>query len=110
MITIERWSKFSFAEQIGHVGSEISRARHWNEKNEPFSRENALIRSIELIDLTITAQSGKRSLKEIVRLREVICDWLFEKKEYDVSLSSLQKYCEAFYLSVQLKKTNSSVN
>ena len=44
MIAKNRWSKFTFAEQMGHIASEISRARHWEEKKDFISRDKALER------------------------------------------------------------------
>ena len=32
MINEERWFKFSYCEQMGHIGSEITRARAWEDK------------------------------------------------------------------------------
>ncbi len=93
MITAQKWSQFSLGQQLGHVASEISRARHWGEKGDIKSRNNALERALDLIDLTIQDTRWRLRLREIVRLREVICDWLSGQKNYDVSLSVLEEYC-----------------
>ncbi len=99
MLDEKRWIQFSFPQQIGHIGSEISRARHWEEKKEEGNQEAALIRVLELIDLTITVQKTNGRLKEILRLRECICDKMIKSFQYDVPLKDLQSYCEVFYLS-----------
>jgi len=99
MIDSKRWSQFSFAQQIGHIGSEISRARHWEEKNDTANKESALIRALELIDLTVEDKKKKGRVKEIVRLREFVCDRLAQTQQYDITLRELQSYCETFYLS-----------
>ena len=101
MINNQKWSKLSFAEQLGHVGSEISRARHWHEKGDKPSRDKALERALELIDLTIDDKRWKEKLKEIVRLREIICDWLFEQKNYEIEPVALEHYCTDFLLAVK---------
>ena len=95
---IQKWSKFSLAQQLGHIGSEISRARHWEEKKDLTSRDNALERALELVDLTLEDRRWRLRLKEIVRLREVIGDWLIGQKNYDVLPSALEEYCTSFTL------------
>jgi len=99
MVDSKRWSEFPFAQQIGHIGSEISRARHWEEKSDTANRNSALIRALELIDLTIGDKKKKGGIKEIVRLREFVCDRLVQSQKYDITLKDLQTYCETFYLS-----------
>lgn len=99
MLDSKRWSQFSFAQQIGHIGSEISRARHWEEKNEKTNKDSALIRALELIDLTIEDKKKKGGIREIVRLREFVCDQLTQTQAYEITLRELQTYCETFCLS-----------
>ena len=85
---VEKWSKLSLTQQLGHVASEIARARYWQEKNEAPNRDKSLERALELIDLTIADIRWKGRLKEIARLREVVCDWLSQKNYYQVSLQA----------------------
>jgi len=99
MIDSKRWSQFSFAQQIGHIGSEISRARHWEKENETANKDSALIRALELINLTIEDKKKQGGVKEIARLRELVCDQLIQTQEYNITLKELQTYCETFYLS-----------
>ena len=96
MITSQRWARLSLSEQFGHVGSEISRARHWDEKKDVAGCEKALERALELLDLTIADRRWQKRLKEIVRLREVVSDHLAKTRYYDVPLDSLEKYCIRF--------------
>lgn len=85
-----RWHKLSLAEQIGNIGSEISRAR---------KDKTAFIRILNLIDLTLK----KYKLKEITRLREVICDIYLKTSFYNISLTQL----ESFYLPFAIKARQS---
>jgi len=85
------WSKFSLAEQLGNVGSEISRALNWRNKDEK-SFKNAGFRALELLDLTIADRRWKTRLKELARARELVCGAILGDKEYDTSLEDLNRY------------------
>lgn len=102
-MTSEKWQKLSFAEQMGNIGSEFSRARHWQESGDFTNRERALERMIELIDLTISDKRWRSRLFEILRLREVICDLLIKKGDYNISPKSLQEYF--LFFGLKLPKT-----
>ena len=95
---IQKWSRFSLAQQLGNVGSELARARYWEEKNDFKSRNNALERALELIDLTLEDKRWQMRLKEIARLRELVSDWLLGQKTYEVIPSALEDYCTTFAL------------
>ncbi len=62
------WFEMSICEQLGNVGSEVGRAVKWQNKGDLKSRDNALNRAFELLDLTMadTRWIGGR-LKEICR-------------------------------------------
>ena len=98
MISAERWSKFSLCEQMGHIGSEVARARIWDDKKD-FKTRNACIESaFDLIDLTIEDTRWRKRLKEICRLRELLADHYVDTKCYQVPLSGLEEYCTEFAL------------
>src|SRR3989338_2722087 len=88
-----RWFTLSLMEQMGNVGSEISRAKNWKGKNEQYF-ENAIFRALELLDLTLADPRWikARRLKEIIRAREVVCDAYLGGKEYGSTLEDLDKY------------------
>lgn len=48
---IESWSKLSFVEQMGNIGSEVGRARKWQGKDEN-RFYLAVEKALELFDLT----------------------------------------------------------
>lgn len=91
-VDAERWMKLSLAQQLGHIGSELSRARHWESRRDPVSRDNSLVRALELLDLTLDDRRFSARLKEPARLREVVADWLCGKKSYDISPETLEAY------------------
>lgn len=101
-MNLERWSQLSFAQQMGNIGSEIARAKHWNEHLDEPSKKKALERALELTDLTIELSKGSfNKLRELTRLREVLADWYSNLKHYTVSYQNIQDYCTQFILLKQ---------
>jgi hypothetical protein len=93
-----RWHGLTLAQQLGNIGSELARARHWETAGDREQREAALFRALELVDLTLDDPRRRRGCKEIARLREVIGDWYAGSGTYDVSPEELQDYCTSFAL------------
>ena len=88
-----RWHTMKLAEQLGNVGSEYERALRGRERSDTIQFENAFTRMLELLDLTITDPRWKNHrLKELTRLREVICDELFNDVQEFVHPSDLRQY------------------
>ncbi len=96
MMDSSRWSELSFAQQMGHVGSEIARVRHWEKQKDTASRTQALERALELLDLTLDSTKTVSQLKEIARLREVVAVWYLGQKTYDINEAGLENYCVSF--------------
>lgn len=95
-MTLERWQTFSLAQQLGHIGSEITRARGWSTQNDLQSKQAALERGLHLLDLTLDDRRWRNRARELARLREVVADHLTDKQSYDVSLRFLEDYCFRF--------------
>jgi hypothetical protein len=88
-----RWQTMKLAEQLGNVGSEYERALRGKERGDTVHFENAFTRMLELLDLTITDPRWKNHrLKELVRLREVLCEELVGDHEQPQNSSNLQNY------------------
>jgi hypothetical protein len=95
-----RWYTLSLPEQLGNVGSEISRAIRWTSRN-PDTARAAWYRALELIDLTLDDPRLRQSrprLREIARMREIVVDYFDGPNRYGSTPSSLQKYFDAFAL------------
>lgn len=90
-----RWFELSLYEQLGNIGSEVSRARRWQGKDEKLF-QGAVERALDLFDLTLSDMRWKGRLYEIGRAREVFCDAISGGKEYKSSLDDLQKYFDQF--------------
>ncbi len=93
-----KWFELTMAEQLGNIGSEVSRARRWQEKDEKLF-VGAMERALELFDLTLQDPRWKHRLKEICRAREVLCDTAFGSRSYSTSLADLDRYFTQFALA-----------
>ncbi len=96
------WRKLSLLEQLGNIGSEISRAGRWQGKDEELFN-GAVERALELFDLTLEDPRWRKRMREIARVREVFCDTVFGKKEYQSSLEDLLRYFDQFAYAVRLR-------
>jgi hypothetical protein len=98
-----RWHQLSLAEQLGNIGSEISRAGRWSGRNDRLAR-GALERALELFDLTLDDPRHRQSLprlREIARAREVVVDFFDGPNEYGSTAVDLQKYFDAYARAVR---------
>ena len=99
-----RWQQLTFPEQMANIGSEVGRAIQWGKKNNPEFREQAILRALELLYLTIEAQQKKRSVKELTRLREVLLDYFYCDNIYKTTDTALDKYFLAFNILARKNK------
>lgn len=95
-----RWFQLSLMEQLGNIGSEVSRAKRWKGKDEKLY-QNAINRALELFDLTLEDTRWRGRLKEIARAREVFCDAFFGGKEYKSSLEDMERYLLPYAIAAQ---------
>lgn len=85
------WGRLSLAQQLGNVGSEVSRALRWRNRDSQLF-EGAMIRALELLDFSIQDSRWRHRLKEITRARELLCDAWLGGKEYQTKLEDLDRY------------------
>jgi len=93
-----RWWTLTLSEQLGNVGSEVSRTLKWRTRN-PQVAQGAMERALELIDLTLDDPRHRTSvarLREICRVREVLLDFLAGPNQYGSTAVTLQRYFDAF--------------
>ncbi len=98
-----RWNELSLMEQLGNIGSEVSRAQNWKDKDKKIFNA-AVDRALELFELTLRDQRWRGRLKEIGRAREVFCDAILGGKEYGSTLESLNKYFLDFAMAARIKQ------
>ncbi|MEK7147130.1 MAG: hypothetical protein AAB772_02640 [Patescibacteria group bacterium] len=85
------WFKLSLAEQLGNIGSEVSRAIKWQGRDDKLFF-SAIVRALELFDLTLSDSRLRGRLREIARAREVFCDAVCGGVEYKSNLKDLDRY------------------
>ncbi|HEX5217388.1 MAG TPA: hypothetical protein VFV98_18130 [Vicinamibacterales bacterium] len=98
-----RWWELSLADQLGNIGSEVSRAAKWSNRNDELAR-GALERALELFDLTLDDPRHRKSLarlRELARAREVVVDFFHGSNEYQSTAAGLQKYFDAYALATR---------
>jgi len=101
-----RWRELSLPQQLGNVGSEVSRALRWRTAN-PRLALGALERALELMDLTLADPRHHRSvarLREIARAREVLVDFLAGSNQYRSTAESLQRWFDVYALAAARRK------
>ena len=96
------WRTLSLMEQLGNIGSEISRAIRSQNKDENLFN-GAVLRALELFDLTLEDPRWQKRLWEIARAREVFCDTIFGEKEYRTTLNDLLRYFDQFAYAARLQ-------
>jgi hypothetical protein len=102
----ERWFSYSLAQQMGNIGSEVSRTLKWRSRN-PEIAEGALYRALELIDLTLDDPRHRASaprLREFCRVREVLLDFMVGTNEFGSTEASLQRYFDVFAVAASRRR------
>jgi len=96
-----KWHKLSRAQQLGNIASEIARAQHWQKHKDFDSRQEALKRCLELLDLSLDDKRWGYGLKEIARFREVVAAWFSDQDYFRISPQELQDYCLNFVIGLK---------
>lgn len=92
-----RWAELSFAQQMANIGSEVFRAGKWKCRGKQERAELASDRALELLDFTVQSMlSQHRSPRELLRMRELLCDFFYGSNQYQSSVESLNHYFEPF--------------
>lgn len=91
-----RWYEFSQVEQMANIGAEVGRAINWRKKNNQEYSKQAFYRALELIDFSIDDPKNKNSLKEILRLREILADYFMGDNIYHSTDQGWEKYFSPF--------------
>jgi len=96
-----RWSRMTFLEQMGNVGSEVERAINWRAKGNMEHSRKAGERALELMDLTIGDGKNRSRLGEIVRVREMLADSFFGDNQFMSSDEAWKKYFYPFVFAAR---------
>lgn len=93
---VGRWNQFSIFEQMANIGAEVGRAINWKNKKNGEMSKNAFYRALELIDFTVDDYKNINSLKEILRMRELLVDYLMGDNIYHSTDLGWEKYFYQF--------------
>ncbi|MES2208887.1 MAG: hypothetical protein V4515_01715 [Chloroflexota bacterium] len=96
------WFDLSLMAQLGNIGTEVARAARAVQAGNETRAWNALVRALELFDLTIADRRWRGpELRELCRAREVVCDFLVGDNEYASSAASLDRYFLPFAIAAR---------
>ncbi len=91
-----RWYTLSFLEQMANIGSEVERAIRWKRKKNDIYFDRAVDRMLELIDLTASDPSNRKRLRELMRGRELLVDFLLYGNDYRSTDIMWKRYFTSF--------------
>jgi hypothetical protein len=101
-----RWFTFSIFEQMGNIGSEFERAASAFERGDHDRFEKAFERMLELIDLTAEDPKWRTGLRlrELLRVREEVCDVFHGGEIFGTSIETLKKYFLYFAIAARANR------
>ena len=83
------------------VGREVGRALKAKEKCDEQQLQRCLDRALELLDFTIADPKHRKRLRELCRLREVICDYFFGENTFHSTPPLLENYFIYFAIAAR---------
>ncbi len=98
-MTPDRWSQFSLATQLGHIGSELGRAKTWQNKDHTLY-EQALNRALILLNFTLNDPRWTVKMHELTNLHDLIDDIIHDTNIYQSNIAELESYCTHLALNL----------
>ncbi|MDR3642809.1 MAG: hypothetical protein P4L74_04250 [Candidatus Doudnabacteria bacterium] len=95
-MNIERWNKFTLHQKLGNIGSEVARARLWDDKKDILARNMSLHRILEMLDATLEGNIPMSAKKELNKTKELVSGWHANSKDIEYSPSLLEEYFTQF--------------
>ncbi len=95
-LTLERWRQLSIAEQMANIGNDVIRALTWRRKGKREHAQAAVERALELLHLSLDAQTTYSRLKEFARLREVVVDYFYGENLFGSSDTLWHSYFDPY--------------
>ena len=77
-LSLERWSKFDFDQQILMIANELHRATKLTAPKDNVRRLASLERALALADLTVAAQTAPGRRRELLRWRDLLAEEYLE--------------------------------
>ena len=95
-MNIESWNKFTLHQKLGNIGSEVARARTWDEKRDTLARNMALERVLEMLEGILNDNIRVAAKKELTIAKQLIVIWRHDGKELRYSPRLLEEYFTQF--------------
>lgn len=97
-----KWQKMSIFEQMGNIGSEVGRTFICLRRNDNLAAEAAMIRALDLFDITGQFLAAKKpaEAREVLRAKEEYLQAYVSHKPDE----SLEKYFNNFAIAARLLK------
>ena len=96
----DKWPTFTIHAQMANIGVEVGRICKFRLKNEQMA-QNALYRTIELLDMTIQDRKNRKSLKELCRLKEIVIDFTLGDNTYSYTEKDWDRYFLPFQIAAR---------
>lgn len=100
-LTMGRWGRMSFCEQMANIGSEVSRALNWQRKGNIEYCQKAANRALELLSLTLDYTKIHSHYRELTRLKEALVDYFYGMNQFSSSEKLWRKYFDHFNYAVR---------
>lgn len=91
-----RWQELPLPSQMANIGSEVSRALNWRGKNKTELSQKAVLRGLELLDLSLGSVKSFSRLRELARVREALVDYFLGSNEFGSSEALWRNYFDRF--------------
>ncbi|KQC12454.1 MAG: hypothetical protein APR63_02680 [Desulfuromonas sp. SDB] len=99
----QTWCKLEKYQQLGNIGSEISRASHWQLLDHKENFQKSLQRALNLLFLSLGDKQWGNGLKEIARFYEVLASIYADQNNLNIPLSDLENFCVKFVINSKNK-------
>lgn len=106
-----RWQTMTLVEQLGNIGSEVGRVLRAHARGDEESVHKSLDRALELFWFTAEDPKNRGArLREVLRAREVVLDYLFGGNQYQSTATSIDAYFMDFGLAANRERRHRAVN
>jgi hypothetical protein len=92
----QSWKKFTLNQKLGNIGSEVARARIWDEKNDIPIRNKSLERVLEMLNILLQENLSLSAKKELTKTRELVECWQRDDKTFIYAPRLLEDYFTNF--------------
>lgn len=93
-----------FVEQLAAVGSEVTRAISWRERENPAYSQLALNRALELLSFAVADANSSSARRELTRVKELLATSFEGDVEFELSKNYWRGYFAPFTYAAQLRR------